>query len=260
MTLLRPRIGLSSWFISGILAIVAVSLPASRASATVIAGWDFNGLTNGGPRPFSASVADPAVTVTGLTRALAGPMQNAGANTWGTNALTAQNQAGAITAGSFFSFSITSVTDGVSLSNIGAYNVWLFDYNPTDLIPSNFFGAWQYRTGSNAFANIGSSFQLGTISQGAGNLQSSVDLSGLSGLQSMPAGTQADFRFVLWGGGYGSNYAGFNNFQSGADLIVNGTVAVVPEPSMWVLAAGGGLCCVAWNAFRRRTRPVRDGR
>lgn len=109
-------------------------------------------------------------------------------------------------------------------------------------------------------ANIGSSFQLGTISQGAGNLQSSVDLSGLSGLQSMSAGTQADFRFVLWGAGYGANYSGFNSFQSGADLIVNGTVAAVPEPSMWVLAAGGGLCCVAWNAFRRRTRPVRDGR
>jgi hypothetical protein len=78
-----------------------------------------------------------------------------------------------------------------------------------------------------------------------------VSLSGISSLQSMAAGTQADFRFVVWGAGYGANYAGFNSFQSGDDLIVNGVVPV-PEPTACGMAAVGLVVCGAWGRRRRR--------
>jgi hypothetical protein len=252
MTLAQSRFAPLSWLVAGIVAIVATSVPASRASAAVIAGWDFNGLTNGGTTPFSASSSDAAVTVTGLTRTLPSG-QNTGANTWGSNALTAQTQANAVNFGQYFSFSITSTTSGVSLSDIAAYNVWIFEQNPSSVPTNDFFGVWQYRTNSNAFADIGSSAQLGSISQGAGNPQSALSLSGLSDLQSMPAGTQADFRFVVWGAGYGANYAGFNSFQSGNDLIVNGTVPV-PEPATSVMALTGLGCAGSLVVRRRRAR------
>ena len=98
------------------------------------------------------------------------------------------------------------------------------------------------------FTDIGSSFSLGTVSQGAGNAQSSVDLNVISSLQSMPLGTAVDLRLVAWG----ANYAGFNSFESGDDLIANGTVPV-PEPSTCIMALAG-LACGGYSMFRRRKR------
>ena len=225
---------------------------APSAQATVLAGWDFNGLTNGGVTPFAATTSDAGVSVSGLTRAFSGSQTNAGANTWGSNALTAQNQTTAITSNAFFNFEITTAVPGVSLSNIGAYSTWLHEYNAGSSPTNIFSGIWQYSLDGTNFTNIGSSFSLGTVSQGAGNPQSSVDLSAISSLQSMPSGTAVDLRLVAWGAGYGANYAGFNSFQSGDDLIVNGTVPV-PEPSTCVMALAG-LACGGYLLRRRQNR------
>jgi hypothetical protein len=225
---------------------------ASSAQATVLAGWDFNGLTNGGTSPLAATTSDAAVSVSGLTSPFPGT-QNAGANTFGSNNLTTQAQATAIQFNSSFNFEITTTATGVSLSNIGPYNIWLFDYDPTSTpVGSIFNGLWQYSIDGTNFANIGSSFSLGTVSQGAGNPQSAVDLTGISALQSMALGTAVDFRLVAWGAAYGANYAGFNSFQSGDDLIVNGTVPV-PEPSTCAMALAG-LACGGYSMWRRRKR------
>lgn len=178
--------------------------------------------------------------------------------TWGQNALTAQTQATAISQNAFWSFSITPSVSGVSLSDIAAFYVWLYDQNASTAPPNDFFGIWQYRVNSNPFTDIGSSAQLGSVSQGAGNMQAAVSLSGIASLQSMAAGTQADFRFVVWGAGYGANYAGFNSFQAGNDLIVNG-VLPVPEPTACGLAAVGLIMCGAWARHCRRQGGRRRG-
>jgi len=231
---------------------------ASATQAAVIAGWDFSGLTDGGPNNLSASTEDPAVAVQGLARNGPGPndpQANAGVGTFGSNALVAQNQADAITFGSYLSFSITTLEPGVSLTDIAAYNTWVHDQDPSTLPPSDFFGVWQYRTDANAFADIGSSFQLIT-SGGTGQqtkTQSALALSGFSDLQSMDSGTQADFRFVIWGAGYGANYAGFNSFQAGDDLIINGTVPV-PEPSTAMLALVAVAAGIASARLRRSVK------
>ena len=157
----------------------------------MIAGWDFSGLTNGGSSPFAATTSSTATVVTGLSRAFSGAQANAGVGTWGQNALTAQTQATAISQNAFWSFSITPSVAGVSLSDIAAFNVWLNDQNASTAPPNDFFGIWQYRVNSNPFTDIGSSAQLGSVSQGAGNTQAAVSLSGIASLQSMAAGIRA---------------------------------------------------------------------
>jgi len=85
----------------------------------------------------------------------------------------------------------------------------------------------------------------GSVTTSAGNPESAIDLSGISALQSVPAGTSVTLRCVTWGatGATGTWY--FNeptNHTTAPDLSVEGTVAVVPEPSALIVLAMGGLC------------------
>jgi hypothetical protein len=116
---------LSTRVFATLLVAALVSQPPA-ARATVIAGWDFDGLTDGGPNNLSASTEDPAVAVQGLARNWVDandPQARAGASSFGSNALTELNQAAAIGSGGYLSFSITTLEAGISLTDIAAYNV-----------------------------------------------------------------------------------------------------------------------------------------
>ena len=228
------------------LTVSACALSASHASATVIAGWDFNGQSNWGPSPLTATTSSTAATIGGLTRgsgvlAVASPVV---ANAWGGNVWTAVDAAMGVNRNQFVTFTVTTAT-AMSLSDIAAYTVGTgdpsFGQGPE-------FGQWQYKVNSGSFVDIGSTITWGTWSTAAPSnpataLQSAISLSGYSDLQNMSAGTTVTFRVVPWGNAAGNGSWYLNDFQSGNDLILNGTIAV-PEPSMFAIAlvglAGGG--------------------
>ena len=183
-----------------------------------IAAWEMSGLSNFGPSPYAASTTHPNVTVGGLTRGSGVGTTGTGAmNAWGGNNFTETSLADAITGNDFATFTITpNAGYTMSLSSISAYNIRRSDTGPTT-------GQWQYRVGSGSFINIGSSITWGPITTAAGNPQSSIDLSSITDLQNISAGTTITFRIVTWGGTHPDGTWYINNIV-GNDLEINGTV------------------------------------
>jgi hypothetical protein len=208
----------------------------------VLAGWDFNGLTAAGVSPQAPTTTNTNVTVGGLTRGSAfGTTGSPAGNAWGTSvSVTSPTSAtSAVTANSFITFTVKANTGyTLSLSNIPAYNVRRSGTGPTS-------GQWQYSTNGTTFTDIGSSITWGSVTSGSsGNPQIAISLSGISALQSLPATTTVTFRCAVWGatGTSGSWY--LNQFQTGDDFVVAGTVASTnstPSPS---ISTSGSLSAV----------------
>jgi hypothetical protein len=204
----------------------------SKAQAA-LAGWDFDPLPGGpsnfGPSPLAPTDNDPNVTIGGLTRGGGiGTGGTGAANAWGGNdfVIVSPSQAAAVAANEFATFSVTPQAGFVlSISSIGAYNIRRSGTGPTS-------GIWQYDVGT-GFTDIGSSITWGSTTTSAGNSQTSIDLSGISALQNVAAGSTVTFRVVTWGA---SNAGGtwYLNDPTGApgdDFTLDGTVlTVVPEP------------------------------
>jgi hypothetical protein len=235
-------------FLAAVVAMAVVTLPASNAVAAVLAGWDFNGQNNWGTSPLAPTTSSTAATVGGLTRGSgvdtsASPVV---ANAWGGNIWTAPDAAFGVNRNQYVTYAITANTT-ISLTDIAAYTVGTgnpaFGSGPES-------GQWQYQLNSGSFTNIGSTITWGTWNS-SGNLQSAISLSGYADLQNIAAGNAVTFRIVPFGlnaAGNGSWY--LSDFQSGNDLIVNGTIAV-PEPSTYAMALAG-LACGGYTLFRRR--------
>jgi hypothetical protein len=174
-------------------------------------------------------------------------------NGWGGNGLDTSSEANAITAGDFATFAIAAQSGNtVSFTTISAYNVRRSSTGPT-------MGIWQYQVGGGAFTDIGSAITWGTDNMPTGNSQNAIDLSGISNLQNVAAGTTVTFRLVDWGASSASSGNWYiNNFQSGDDLQIQGTVSAIPEPAGWgLISALGllGLCGVStWRKQRAAKR------
>jgi len=75
-----------------------------------------------------------------------------------------------------------------------------------------------------------------------------LDLTGITDVQNISAGSTVDFRLYAWGAGLG---ASTNTVALGRNLGPRLTGVAVPEPSTFALAGTGiGLAAVA--AYRRR--------
>lgn len=200
----------------------------------ILAAWEVTGLTAYGPSPFAATSNAPNVTVGGLTRGSGvGTAPTAAANAWGGTGFVFTNEAAAITGNSFATFSVSNSTSGtISFTNIAAYNIRRSGTGSTT-------GIWQYQVGNGAFTDIGSAITWGSTITSTGNAQPAIDLSGISALQNVGAGTNVTFRIVLWGGtGTGTWY--INNLTSGYDLALAGTIffptqsiPVIPPIQLW---------------------------
>lgn len=210
----------------------AVHQKQPHAPLAVTTAWDFSplpgGATNFGTSPLAATSSDSNMTAGGLTRGVGiGTTGTGAANAWGgTDFITASpSQATAIASNEFATFTITANAGfTVSLSDIAAYNIRRSATGPTT-------GIWQYQIGAGAFTDVGSAITWGAITTGAGNPQSAINLSGISALQNVPAGTTITLRVVTWGatGAAGTWYLNDPADTTVNDLIVNGTTAVAPK-------------------------------
>ncbi len=231
------------------------ALLTGTSSAAVLAGWEMNGLSSYGPSPYDATtIGETGYTVGGLTRGFGvGTGGTAAANGWGGNAWTdasnPSNAAEAIAAGKFVTFSLT-VTAGYSMSieSIGSYNIRRSNTGPT-------LGLWQYSADGGTFVEIGGILVWGSNITATGNDQDPITVGSITDLQSIGEGSEVVFRVVNWGAsGTGTWY--FNQFQSGADLVINGTtsfvgVSAIPEPS----SALAGVLIACGLLIRQRVGP-----
>lgn len=235
------------------MAAIAV-VTAAAANADVISSWAFTSLTGGsanyGPSPFAAITTAPNATYTGLIRGsgVGSSTGSGAAGAWGGNDTLSTGQAAAIAASEYVSFTITPDAGyEVSFSSIDAYNVRRSASGATT-------GIWQYQIGSGAFVDIGSAITWGSVTSNAGNLQSAINLGGISALQSV---TEAvTFRVVLWGGTNATGTWYFNGHANGGSLplTVNGSITAVPEPHEYAVAVAGLLTLLVVARRRRALR------
>jgi len=188
----------------------------------VLAAWEVANLSSYGASPLSAASNAPNVNVVGLTRGSGVGVNTANTpagNAWGGSGFIFSSQAAAITGNSFATFSLTAGAGyTLSCTNIPAYNIRRTSAGSTT-------GRWQYQVGGGAFTDIGSAITWGTTTGSGGNAQTAIDLSGISALQNVPAGTTVTFRIVLWGGTAVTGTWYVNNLVGGYDLQVQGTLS-----------------------------------
>jgi len=196
--------------------------------------WEMTGQSNGGSSPMAPTTVDNRLVVEGLTKGI-GIGAVTTVNVWGGNDFMGTDLASAIANQDFATFSVTPASGyQVSFSQIPAYNIRRSSTGPLT-------GIWQYRKGSGAYTDIGSSISWGTVTSGNYNPQPAINLSAITDLQNVPAGTTVTFRVVTWGG-TGTAGTWYINTIAGDDLAVLGTIseytAVVPSLSSFTPAFG----------------------
>ena len=219
---------------------VSGTVTTSSGVPTKLASWEVSSLTAYGPSPFAATTADALVAVGGLTRG--GGVTTSGtaaAGTWGGTGFDGTaTLADAIARDDHVSFSV-SPTAPLSFTEIPAHNLRRSSTGPST-------AQWQYRVGSGPFVSLGSAITLsGTTS--SGNLQPAINLSSVSDLQVVPAGTTVTFRLVLYGASSSGGTFYINNL-SGDDLAVNGTFAST-GPAAPTITVSGPATATALESF-----------
>ncbi|MEI6193373.1 MAG: hypothetical protein WCS42_03490 [Verrucomicrobiota bacterium] len=196
-----------------------VASGTTLVAALTLAKWDMSGYSNSGSSPQAPTASNANVTIGGLTKGAA-ITANTTTKCWGgVFGTTAATEAAAITAGGYGTFTVT-VNSGhvVSYSDIPVYNIRRSATGPTT-------GIWQYSLDGSTFTDIGSAITWGTGTSSSGNPQTAIDLSGISALQNVAAGTTVTFRVVSWGASGASGTWYFNDQTSGtSDLIVEGFI------------------------------------
>ena len=192
----------------------------------ILAGWDVSGQSSYGASPMTASTNAPNLTVGGLTRGSGVTTSGTAASrAWGGNGFTSTSESAAFTAGDFATFSISANTGyKVSLTNISR-----LDYRRSSSGPPS--GALRYQVGSGAFVDITALSYSSTASGGAS--LGPIDLSGITALQNVSAGTTVTFQIVNWGASSsGGNWYIYDVATSAADdLEVQGTISSVSSSS-----------------------------
>jgi hypothetical protein len=215
----------------------------SEAQAALILGWDFNGGA-GTETSVNATTQNLSGAAVAVTRG-SGVSGSALANSFNSTSYTVGGTIGNAAAnGDFLQFSFVVPTNTtVSLSDLDA------NFRRSSTGPDAFL--WQYDVGG-GFVDIGSSF-LFTDTNTNGVNQTDVLLSGISALQNIAAGTNVSLR-VLGAGATNSGGTFALGRLTGDDLVLNGTVSAIPEPTSLVLCTAAALSYggAAWRKRRRR--------
>ncbi len=204
---------------SDITAINASSSSGGTNFTGVLAGWDVSGQTNFGVSPLAPTTNAANVTVGSLTRGT-GVLTPSGAagKAWGGTSWNSTSEAAAISANEFATFSLTAKTGyKVSFTSVNE-----FDYRRSGTGPPN--GELQYQIGTGSFADI-IALSYASTPGGLGP----IDLSGISALQNVGAGTNVTFRIVNWGasGSGGTWYILDVNNSTASDLAISGTLVPI---------------------------------
>jgi kumamolisin len=203
-----------------------ISSSGGNGTPVVIASWDVSGQTNFGTSPLAAT-ANANVTVGGLTRGSGvGTTGGATSAAWGGFGFGATSAAASVTANAYVSFTATPKS-GFTASFT---ELTKFDFRRSGSGPQA--GVLQYQIGATGFVNI-TILSYGTGSSTTSGSLGPVDLSGISALQNIAAGTVVTFRIVNYNGaaaGTGTWYIYDLAGTTAADFAISGTVNPVTVP------------------------------
>ncbi len=202
---------------------ITVNISAGTNFTGTLAGWDVSGQTNFGTSPLSPTTNAANITVVGLTRGSGLTTSGSGvAGGWGGTLWTNISAATAVASNRLATFSITANTGyKVSFGSVSK-----FDYRRSSTGPTN--GVLQYQVGSGAFNDI---TNLSYTSTSGGSI-AAIDLSGITALQNIFAGTNVMFRIVNFGAtsSSGTWYIFDTAGSSAHDFAIQGTVSPNTTP------------------------------
>ena len=217
------------------IALVVVGL-ASVSQADVILGWDMSGQTGSQANQLAGTIDGDLLTTAGLN-----DLTRTGLNaSSAANSFSSQNwNIGAFSdANDYISFTLQAAS-GFGL------DLWSLDYRSNGSGTAPGTGRWGYRIGSGSWT-YQTEWAMSTTSTAG-----SWDMADVTGITD-----SVEFRFWVYGstsitGGAsstgGSGRLGPN--AAGNDVVLNGTIGAIPEPTVLALLAIGGLAIVR---FARR--------
>ncbi|HZL42946.1 MAG TPA: DNA/RNA non-specific endonuclease, partial [Verrucomicrobiae bacterium] len=188
-------------------------------------GWDVRSLSGGsgnyGISPLPPAIIAPNIISSGLVRGSGvGTSGTAAARAWGGNAFTASSSSAAVSANQIITVS-TVVNTGYTVSYT---SIPRFDYRRSSTGPAT--GVLQYQVGLGSFNDVTALAYPANTSSG-GSL-APINLSGISDLQHVGAGTNVTFRIVNYGGGSAGTWYVFDVAGTPApDLVLQGIVSPV---------------------------------
>ncbi len=195
----------------------------------VLVGWQVTGQTAFGTQGMEASTIAPGITNSlGLTRgAGVGTSGSATSNAWGGNTWNYPTAAASLAANAYVTFGIT-----VNLSYSASIKQISLNYRRSTTGPPN--AIWQYQLNGGSWATIGD-FSNQFPTSNSGSSITPIDLSGVTELQNLPAGTVVNFRIVP----YGATSSGgtWYVYGSGTGLAVAGEAASLGAPGSGIGSA-----------------------
>jgi hypothetical protein len=251
--------------------VVVVGLASTDAA--VVLDYDLSAVPNAAVTTVPPTTVAGGLSASDLTRGNGITATNLtsgfSSNNWATTTASRQN---AIDTNQYYQFGFTVVPGGsVSLEQLevglrrsaiaGPMNYeWQYSLDgfATSANTISVPGSPYYSTGTFTYfgRNSGSggvpdNFNYMTVDlpgQGDGNPMPPLDLTGITALQNITAGSAVDFRLYAWGDGAGATT---NTVALGRNLGPRLSGVAVPEPTS-LMVAGGGLLLAAGAWLRRR--------
>lgn len=221
----HPRLG---WLIT--------FLALTAAAQAQLAVWNVNGQNAGATNPLAADPVGSGVASASITLG-SGVAASSAADTFGGTGFDTTSLASAIAIDDFLSITLTPGAGfALDLSNLS------FNSGVGTAVTNFNVSVQSSATGFSTGSSI-ASFSFST--QGAP--AQSITLSGISELQGITSAIE--FRLFGWRDSTGSSTFRIRDL-SGSDLVINGTVSAIPEPSTYAAILGGVALVGAW--FRRR--------
>ncbi len=223
------------------LAVSCLTLIACVESQAQIAAWEIAGTSASTSNPNPADTLGDFIDNASLTLG-AGITASSAADTFGGSGFNSTSLASAITGDQYLSFTLTPSTGyAVSFDSLSLLS-------GVSSATTSFHG--EVLSSATGF-NSGASLHSYSFSSTSAPLQS-ITLSGVSALQNVTG--PVEFRIYGW-----RDTGGTSTFRlrslTGTDLVLNGTVSAVPEPSTY--AAILGALTLAGVAMHHRRRSIR---
>ncbi len=196
---------------------LTVSSGTNGGANGVLLAWNMTGQTAFGTQGLVASTVGSGVTNTlGLTRGSGvTTTSTAASNAWGGNGWSSSATSG-ITGNQYVSFGFTvSAGQTASLASVD------LNYRRSSTGSAN--GLWQYQINAGSWTNVADVANEFSSTSTSGAAMTQLSLSGISGLQSLAAGTTVNLRLVP----YGATATGGTWYVydlTGDDLVVSGSV------------------------------------
>ena len=223
------------------LAVSCLILVACLEAQAQVAAWEIAGTNASTSNPKPAGTLGSFMDSASLTLG-AGITASAAADTFGGSGFNATSLASAITGNQYLSFTLIPTTGyAVSFTSLSLLS-------GVSTATTSFHG--EVLSSATGF-NSGASLHSYSFSSTSAPLQS-ITLSGVSALQNVTG--PVEFRIYGW-----RDTGGTSTFRlrslTGTDLVLNGTVSAVPEPSTY--AAILGALTLAGVVMHRRRRSIR---